>query len=75
MLKRKFGIVLHDLRKEAKLSQEKLAELAGHDRTYISLLERGIKQPSLTIIFDLAKALNLSASTIIQAVEELDKDK
>ena len=75
MLTRKFGIVLHDLRKEAKLSQEKLAELAGYDRTYISLLERGLRQPTITTIFDLSKALNISASTIIQAVENSLKVK
>jgi transcriptional regulator with XRE-family HTH domain len=75
MLKRKFGIVLHDLRTESKLSQEKLAELAGYDRTYISLMERGLRQPTITTIFDLSKALNISASTMIKAVEESLKDK
>jgi len=70
MLSKKFGIVLHDLRKESKLSQEKLAELAGYDRTYISLLERGLRQPTITTIFELSKALNISASTIIKAVED-----
>jgi transcriptional regulator with XRE-family HTH domain len=68
MLSRKFGMVLQKLRKAANLSQEKLAELAGYDRTYISLLERGLRQPTITTIFDLSKALKISPSSFIKAV-------
>jgi transcriptional regulator with XRE-family HTH domain len=75
MLKKKFGKVLHDLRTESKLSQEKLAELAGYDRTYISLLERGLRQPTITTIFDISIALHISPSSFIKAVEDLDKVK
>ena len=74
MLREKFGKVLRDLRIESKLSQEKLAELSGLDRTYISLLERGLRQPTITTIFDLSTALNIPASTIIKAVEDSLKD-
>ena len=70
MLSKRFGIVLRDLRKESKLSQEKLAELAGYDRTYISLLERGLRQPTITTLFDLSKALHISPSSLVKAVEE-----
>jgi len=73
MLSKEFGKVLRDLRIESKLSQEKLAELAGYDRTYISLLERGLRQPTITTIFDLSKALHISPSTIIKAFEDLNK--
>ncbi len=75
MLSRKFGMVLQKLRKEANLSQEKLAELAGYDRTYISLLERGLRQPTITTLFDLSKALNISASSLVKSVEDLNKAK
>lgn len=71
MLSKKFGKVLRDLRTESKLSQEKLAELAGYDRTYISLLERGLRQPTITTVFDLSKALNISPSSFIKAVEDI----
>lgn len=57
MLVEIFGKILSDYRKEAGLSQEKLAELADYDRTYISLMERGLRQPTLTTIFKLSKAL------------------
>ena len=64
-----FGKVIRDLRKANQISQEKLAEASNLDRSFISLLECGHKQPSLITIFQLAKALNLSASKILSLVE------
>jgi transcriptional regulator with XRE-family HTH domain len=52
-----------------KLSQERLALESGYHRTYISFLERGLKNPSLKTIFKLAQALEVSPSEIIQRVE------
>jgi transcriptional regulator with XRE-family HTH domain len=51
-----FGTVLRELRENKKLSQEKLAEFCDLDRTYISLLERGLRQPTLTTLFKLSDA-------------------
>jgi len=68
-----FGKVLRELRESNKLTQEKLAEYCELDRTYISLLERGLRQPTITTIFKLAKALNISASQLIEKVELQDK--
>ena len=65
-----FGEVIRELRKTKQLSQEKLADVSKLDRSFISLLECGHKQPSLITIFQLAKALNLSASKILSLVEE-----
>ena len=65
-----FGEVIRELRKSDQISQEKLAEVSKLDRSFISLLECGHKQPSLITIFQLAKALNLSASKIMSLVEE-----
>ena len=71
-----FGKVIRTLRKANKISQEKLAEVSKLDRSFISLLECGHKQPSLITIFQLAKALKLSASKIISLVEEkIDRNK
>jgi transcriptional regulator with XRE-family HTH domain len=64
-----FGKVIRELRKADRISQEKLAEISKLDRSFISLLECGRKQPSLITIFQLAKALNLSASKIVSLVE------
>lgn len=65
-----FGEAIRDLRKANRISQETLAEVSNLDRSYISMLECGHKQPSLITIFQLAKAFNLSASKILSLVEE-----
>jgi transcriptional regulator with XRE-family HTH domain len=65
-----FGEAIRDLRKAKQISQEKLAEVSNLDRSFISLLECGRKQPSLITIFQLAEAFNLSASKILSLVEE-----
>ena len=52
-----FGVVLRRLRQEAGLTQEQLGFEADLRRTYVSLLELGQQQPSLTTILKLATAL------------------
>ena len=69
-----FGNVLREIRDDNHISQEKLAEYCDLDRTYISLLERGLRQPTITTIFKLAKALNISPSELIAKVEHQIKD-
>lgn len=71
-----FGEILRHFRKQAKFSQERLAQESDLDRTYISLLERGLRQPSLTTILLIAKALNVSPTKIVSKVEALlNEDK
>lgn len=65
-----FGQTIRELRKANHFSQEKLADRSTLDRSFISLLENGKKQPSLITIFQLAKALNTLPSKILAAVEE-----
>lgn len=65
-----FGQELRKIREERNLSQEELAFLAKLDRTYISLLERGKRRPTLNTVFALAKQLNIAPSEIIRLVEE-----
>ena len=64
-----FGLVLRDLRKERGLSQEALALDAGIQRNYVSLIERGINQPTVTTIFKLAIALKVRPSELVALVE------
>lgn len=66
-----FGQILKQFRNRARLSQEKLASESGLDRTYISLLERGLRQPSLTSILHLSRALGVPSVEIISAVEAI----
>lgn len=65
-----FGRVLRDQRLAMDLSQEALALSADVDRTFVSQIERGIRQPTLTTLFKLAGALNVSASTLITRTEK-----
>ncbi|MDP4208424.1 MAG: helix-turn-helix transcriptional regulator [Bacteroidota bacterium] len=69
MLEAIFGDVLKELRTARKISQEKLAEYCELDRTYISLLERGLRQPTLITLFKISKALDIAPSELIKKVE------
>ena len=64
-----FGTVLRELRENKKLSQEKLAEFCDLDRTYISLLERGLRQPTITTLFKLSDALSIKPSELVELVD------
>ncbi len=66
-----FGKALRDQRVKAGLTQEQLGLEADLRRTFISLLELGQQQPTITTIFKLAKALNLLPSELISEVESL----
>jgi transcriptional regulator with XRE-family HTH domain len=57
------------IRREALgFSQERLAELCGFDRTYISLLERGKRNPSLLNISRLSDGLGTSVSELTEVL-------
>lgn len=66
-----FGKVLKELRLKSKFSQEGLALECGMDRTYISLLERGCRQPTLKTIFKLSTTLQIPPSQILAEIEKL----
>ena len=63
-----FGHVLRRYRLSAGLSQEKLALEAGLQRNYISLLELGQNQPTITTLFKLAGVLSIEPELIIEAL-------
>ena len=69
-----FGRVLREARKAKGLSQEELAGEAEFDRTYPSLLERGLRTPTLTVIIQLAKVLGVRLPTLVnKTLEEMDR--
>jgi transcriptional regulator with XRE-family HTH domain len=71
-----FGITLRKLRISKELTQEELGFDADLRRTYISSLELGEKQPSLTTIYRLANALEIPMSKLLKLVEkELETTK
>ncbi len=51
------------------MSQEQLAEAAGLDRSFVSLVERGIQTPNVVILLKVAEVLGVSASELIARVE------
>lgn len=53
------------LRKERGWSQEDLADEAGLDRTYISGIERKVKNPTISVVERLAKALPCSLGSLL----------
>lgn len=65
-----FGLVLREIRIKRGISQEGLAFKSGFHRTYISMLERGIKNPSITTIFRLSVALEIRPSELINLVSQ-----
>lgn len=69
MIEKIFGCVLQGHRKEKGYSQEKLALICQLDRTYISLLERGLRSPSIRTIFLIANALNINPSQLVKEIE------
>lgn len=64
-----FGEVLRRHRSAKHLSQEELASLAGVDRTFISRLERGIRQPTMTTAIAIGHALGVSATELVRETE------
>jgi transcriptional regulator with XRE-family HTH domain len=56
---------MRERRKALGLSQEALADAVGIDRTYVSGLERGIKNPSLEMIARIASTLGSTPSAIL----------
>ncbi len=60
----KFGLRIRELRKKQGLTQEKLAELAKIDYSYLNLIEGGKKNPSLKRIAKLARVLKIPLSEL-----------
>lgn len=58
-IKQKIGFKIKELRKAKGLSQEKLANMAQIDRTYLPTIEKGERNISVEVIEKLAKALDV----------------
>lgn len=73
-LKLAFGETLKSLRLEKGFTQEKLAELCNLDVSFISMLENGKRQPTLSTIFSISKALEIKASFMVNKVDNIVND-
>jgi transcriptional regulator with XRE-family HTH domain len=65
---RAFGFSVKRLRETKGFTQENLAERAGLDRTYLSDIERGTRNPGVKNVVCIAKALGVSASRLMEGV-------
>lgn len=64
-LLRTIGLTIRALRRERDLSQEALADLAGIDRSYMSSIERGLRNISVLNIARIAKALDVPVRDLL----------
>lgn len=67
---RAFGHSVRKTRESLHFSQEDLAEKADLDRTYISGIERGRRNPSLLSILRIAGALKTTCSDLTRGIEK-----
>ncbi len=66
-----FGQALREVREAREMSQEQLAFESEFDRTYISLVERGIRSPTIRSVVRLADVLEVKPSEIVSRMEAL----
>ena len=65
-IRRQFGLNVARLRQEKGQSQEQLAFECGLHRTYISGIERGIRNPTIVIVDKIAKALKIKPGVLLE---------
>ena len=63
-VRRRVGGNVRRLREKQGISQEELADRAGLHRTYISGVERGVRNPTITVLEKIADALGVELSTL-----------
>jgi transcriptional regulator with XRE-family HTH domain len=69
----RFGLAVRAARREQGLAQEQLSDAAGLDRTYVSGLERGHRNPTLVTQERIAVALRRPLHELVKAAEEMEQ--
>ena len=67
------GKTIQTYRKNKSLSQEILSGLAGIDRSHLSKIELGQRSPTVTVLYKLAAAMNLSGSQLLLVAEQAEQ--
>jgi transcriptional regulator with XRE-family HTH domain len=67
-----FGLRLKQLRNRRGYSQERLAHLAGLDRTYVSQAEQGRRNTTLITMQKLAKALDVTLGDLVNDPDDIE---
>ncbi|MDX6232471.1 MAG: hypothetical protein QOH68_1455 [Nocardioidaceae bacterium] len=68
------GEFIRTQRKQAELSLRELAERTNVSNPYLSQIERGLHEPSMRVLKAIAKALNVSAETLLLQAGVLEAD-
>lgn len=69
-LSKRFGTVVRSRRIAAQMSQEALAEKSGLHPTYVSMVERGVRNPTIDVAARIAKALKSSLPQLIEEAQQ-----
>ncbi|HYG88331.1 MAG TPA: helix-turn-helix transcriptional regulator [Azospirillum sp.] len=67
-IRRQVGLNVQRIRRSRGWSQEELAFESGLHRTYISGIERGARNPTITVLKELADALGVMPSSLLEPV-------
>ena len=74
-VRRRLGSNLKKLREEQGYSQESFADHCGLHRTYISGIERGVRNPTVVIIDKIAKALKVPLGQLLDDLKSVSKNR
>ncbi len=69
-ISRLFGTAVRMRRMATGLSQEALAERAGLHPTYVSMVERGVRNPTLDVSDRIARALKIGLSKLLEEAQQ-----
>lgn len=65
-VRERVGLNLQRLRRDAGLSQEELADRSRVHQTYLSGVERGVRNPTVTVLQRIAQALGLDIEDVVR---------
>ena len=72
---RSFGAAVRESRARLGISQEKLGFRTGLDRTYISAVERGARNPTVYVIWRVASGLQTTADDLLRLAERIREEE
>lgn len=70
---KRFGEKLYTLRKRRGLSQTQLGDMLGVDYSYVGKMERGARQPNVTMVLEIAEIFGVTPNHLM--LDELDVDE
>ena len=70
MISKVVGKTIKELRNARGITQEGLAEMIDSHQVYISEIERGLKTPSLQVLYDMSKAFGMSLTDLVSSIEK-----